>query len=199
MKSTIDETLHEAIEQAAQNPGSVKLEYPVHKAWESLLESIDTVRSERFTPAATLALLNQWPNLKLGNFEDYKAAYYGFLDQARDVLAKLLAKHDEAENELEDDGEVNQEFYESVLAEWNFLAWQASVDWSDRMEASDEGQDRLYASLIGLTAAQDALLNPGTGIVAWLGQIKFKFGQDVQDRVNAQIQEKIDEVGGVSE
>lgn len=194
-KTTIDpqEAVRDAIEKVAANPGgNVKLEHPVYIAWRSLLSSIDTVREEPITPAAALTLLNQWPALKLKNFEDYRAEYYGFLDQALEVLNEVLEDYKAPENELEHDGEINQELYEKILIAWNFAAWNAGRRWTSVYETGEDS-DRAYAELIGHSAALDTLLNPGTGIVAWLGQIKFRFGVDVQDQISEKIQALIEQ------
>lgn len=149
----------------------------VLEIWHELFSNVETVAKERVTPGLAMNIVSTWPKLSVQDTPRYHAIYHELLGQARDILDLEVLPEGEARDLAfartgDDDADLNEDLYNTLLLEWQKLV----IRWENTWDAAHP-EAHITAAVI---ADVHKFILSGSGIVEYLSQIGFRYTDEMK-------------------
>lgn len=179
----------EAISDFMDRGGEEPTFHPILKVWQAVLEPAREELGKKVSPQWAVRICSTYREVDFAHIPVFQKRYFELLLKLADVVDAEIETDDQCLTWTtpEEDVEHNSHHYRRVLTEWQKLILGRELEW----EPTDK-----YAGveIAVLSEVHKLFFANGTGITAYLDNIRFQFTEADQAALAAELDELRDEV-----
>ena len=143
------------------------------EVWTHYMSNVDGSEEQKITAPVAMKVVSSWPFLVFADLPRYWEAYHGYLREARDTLAEVIAANPDCFENTAADATDNHKVYCDLLVEWHKNVIRQQFEWD--LTADPHGVE-----IAASADARNFVLGP-KGMVGHLEAIQFQYTLEERD------------------
>lgn len=169
--------------------------HPILEVWKKVLEPARAEADAKITPNWAVRITSSYREVDYSDMPVYQEKYFGLLLELADIVSAEIATDDQCLTPTtpEEDVEHNSGHYKNVLRDWQLTIMRRELNW-------DPEDPFAGVEVAVLSEVHKMFFANGTGITAFLDNIRFQFTEADQADLAAALDElRVEVLGGADE